>query len=207
MESEYSIPGTGQTPWGESIAPEALSIQRVLARYVELNNIQFMLGEGTRLRAEQIFQPECLMPIIALEADRIWQSLAKWPSSVIDAEGDIGSTYTQDKEENSYFPYIVYPPIVGNDVTSTMRLLVFLLSARRTLGLKENQTIDLLPYIKQWDQIDWEAAQESGEMPEIPVPDGFDLEFQMKEFLQKPTNHSVPVSVDMTTDADSRPQR
>jgi len=117
--------------------------------------------------------------------------LAKRPSSVTEGEGDLGSVYERDKKEVSYFPFIAYPPVVGDDVTSTMRLLVFLLSARRILGLKENQKIDLLPYIKQWDKIDWDAVLESAEMPDIPVPDGFDLNFQMKEFLKQPSGPDV----------------
>jgi len=69
---EYSDSAWSGTSWNGAVAPEALSIQRVLARYVEVNNIQFILGEGTHIRAEQIFQPECLMPII--EYGKLWQS-------------------------------------------------------------------------------------------------------------------------------------
>jgi len=205
-QNTSAAPSNAHALWDSATAPEAVSIQRVLARYVEVNNIQFTIGGGTRLRAEQVFQPECLMPIVALEANRIWQMLAKHPNSSMGVEGRLGAVYARDQNENSYFPYIAHPPVIGDDITSTMRLLVFLLSARRVLGLKENQTIDLYPHIRQWDSIDWEGAQESGEVPEIPLPEGFDLDFQRKEFISDLQRKIIPAALDATSEMDPRPQ-
>jgi len=166
----------------ESAAPaELLCIQRILARYVQVNNIQLRLGEMA-VRAEQVFQPECLMPIVALEADRIWQMLPfKTIRTLSEQEaGTVGATYEQD--QNSYFSYSAHPPQISEDVSSTLRLLTFVLAARRVLGLKENQHIDLMPYITKWSEIDWEHAVENGQLPDIPVPESFDLNFQIAEF-------------------------
>jgi len=199
-------------PWEGAVAPEIISIQRVLARYVEINNIKFTL-DGIKLHAEQVFQPECLLPVIALEANRIWQQLSKHPDSIIAHAGELGEEYLKSQDHGSYFPYIVRTPAVVDDASSTLRLLTFVLSARRLLGLKENQTIDLFPHIKQWDHIDWEGARKSGEMPDIPIPEGFDLDFQKTEFEDvkldgfKEKNPIMPTQVARTNHPEHKERR
>jgi len=84
---------------------------------------------------------------------------------------------------------------VGSDVSSTLRLLVFILAARRVLGLTENARIDLVPFIAQWDKIEWDGET----IPQIPVPEGFDLNFQMKEFV--PPRATSPTSAPAGTQA------
>lgn len=155
---------------------DSLSIHRVLAQYANCCGIQFFLGD-TRLRSEQLFQPEAVMPVIALEAMRLWQSIEQRPGTPAAPFDSLEITFSESS--NGFFPLAAYPPPVGSDVSSTLRLLVFILAARRVLGLTENARIDLVPFIAQWDKIEWDGET----IPQIPVPEGFDLNFQMKEFV------------------------
>lgn len=155
---------------------DTLAIHRVLAKYTQVCGIEFSLGEH-RLTQEQVFQPESILPVISVEAMRIWQSLETRPNLPPAAEDTLGIEF--DISRDGFFPLASYPPLVGTDLTSTLRLLVYVLAARRVLGLKEGMKIDLAPYISKWDQIDWEGES----LPNIPIPEGFDLQFQHKEFM------------------------
>jgi len=159
---------------------EALSVSRVLARYTEVCGIEFALGEN-KLRAWQVFQPESILPVISIEAMRLWQCIEhpawKAPLATDTLEVEF------EKVSEGFFPMASYPAAIGSDISSTLRLLVFVLAARRVLGLKENSTIDLVPYISKWDNINWEGE----ELPDIPIPEGFDLGFQHREFATHKT--------------------
>src|SRR3546814_7456335 len=55
---------------------EPLPVHRVLAGYARANNISFSLS-GSRFEPEQVFQPEVILPFIALEAMRLWQKIGR----------------------------------------------------------------------------------------------------------------------------------
>jgi len=200
-ETGISDPGPPSPAWASEIPAELLSTQRILTNYAKINNIKFTVG-GQPVLAEQVFQPECLMPIISLEANRIWHMLGQscvTGSKDPDQMGDLGAIYERDENGYGYFGCISHPPAIADDVTSTMRLLTFLYATRRVLALKENHTIDLLPYIKAWDTINWDLADQTREMPEIPLPEEFDLEFQMSEFSE-----DKPVAEDVENEISAR---
>ena len=172
---------------------DLLSVHRVLARYAQVCNIEFSLGDH-KIRSEQVFQPEAMLPIISIEAMRIWQSVEHRPGQKPSDRDTLDVDFDDSLE--GFFPLAAYPAAIGPDTTSTLRLLVFLLAARRVLGMKENSKIDLVRYISKWDQIDWEGDT----LPEIPIPEGFDLGFQHREFVtqkvsQQQTAKVIPTSV------------
>jgi len=193
-ETGIPVPPPPSPAWAGEVPGELLSTQRILTNYVKINNIKFMVGTQPVL-AEQVFQPECLMPIISLEANRIWHMMGQscvMKSRNSEQMGDLGAVYEHDADGYGYFGCIAHPPAIAGDVTSTMRLLTFLYATRRVLALKENHTIDLQPYIKAWDAIDWDLANQTREIPEIPLPEEFDQEFQMNEFSEdKPVTEDV----------------
>lgn len=153
----------------------ALPVHRVLARYAQCCDVQFTLGENP-ITPEQVFQPETLMPVIAIEALRIWQSLERRPGS---APLDDDSMQIEFKQvEDGFFEYSAYPPHIGSDLTSTLRMLVFLLAARRVLGMVEGEKIDLIPKISLWENIDWSSDL----LPDIPMPADYKGDFHYKEF-------------------------
>ena len=154
---------------------QALSVHRLLARYAQVCNIEFSFGDH-KLQTDQVFQPESMLPIISIEAMRIWQSVEHRPGRPASNVDTLEVEF--DDSIDGFFPLASYPAAIGSDTTSTLRLLVFVLAARRVLGMKENSKIDLARYISKWDQINWEGET----LPEIPIPEGFDLGFQHREF-------------------------
>lgn len=157
--------------------PAQLAVHRVLAQYLNRCGIRFTYA-GNPLAPEQLLQPEGLLPVIAIEAMRIWQLLSHRPG----AEPDRHDTFQvefSDAVDGAFFPLAAYPALIGSDTTSTFRLLVFLLAMRRVLGLKEGQTIDLRGYVDAWDRLDWT----NDTLPDIPIPEGYDLQYQLQEFL------------------------
>src|SRR5690606_16085810 len=67
---------------------------------------------------------------------------------------------------------------VRDDLTSMLRMLTFLMAARRTMGLHAGTTIELTPFLAAWGEIDWG----SDFLPELLVPEGFDRLFEHNEF-------------------------
>lgn len=158
---------------------DAIPVHRILARYAQCCDITFTLGENA-LSPEQIFQPEAILPVVSIEALRIWQSIERRPGQTPLDEDTLGVEFREVND--GFFKYSAYPADIGADLSSTLRMLVFLLAARRTLGMVEGQKIDLAPRIALWDKIDWG----SDILPDIPVPEGFDALFHHHEFASRP---------------------
>ena len=163
---------------------EALSVHRVLARYAGQCNIRFTLGDND-LTPEQIFQPEALLPVISIEALRIWQTISQRPGHTMRHDDTMHVEFRDAGD--GFFPYSAYPPGIGHDASSTLRLLTFVLASRRVLGMVENTKIDLVPFLTEWNKIDWS----SDSLPDIPIPSQFDPTFMQREFItttSKPQN-------------------
>jgi hypothetical protein len=176
-------------PEGDSIdlGLEKLSVHRVLSKYVSTCNITFSLGSN-KLPVEQIFNPEALMPIISVEALRIWQIISHRQGFPLDAVDTMQIEFRQ--VSNTYFPIAAYPVGIGSDIASSFRLLAFLLATRHVFGLRENSKIDLLPFLNVWSQINWDSE----DLPEIPLPSVFDPAFRLSEFIDRTTEQSSPLS-------------
>lgn len=157
--------------------PSCLPVHRILARYTQSCGITFSVGDN-KIEAINVFQPEAFLPVIALEAMRIWQSIERPAGQVGEQVDSLQANLTPSS--SGLFPMSAFPPAIGSDISSTLRLLVFTLAARRTLGLREGFHIDLLPHLMSWEQIDWS----SDTLPQLPIPGGFDLDFQRTEFSQ-----------------------
>src|SRR5690625_3875481 len=54
----------------------ALAVHSVLAHYTRQCNVSFTLSDHA-VMADQVLQPEAILPIISLEAIRIWQDISK----------------------------------------------------------------------------------------------------------------------------------
>lgn len=158
----------------------ALTLHSVLARYTESCGVKFTL-DGTEVRADQIFQPEVIMPVIAIEALRIWRDLAHTGSS---EHKNFGIQFVPN-DSDGFFPYAAYCSSIQNDISSTLRLLTCTLATRRVLALKENETIELKPFVTVWDTMDWHAQ----EIADIPIPEDFDAKFQHTEFKNHTGKH------------------
>lgn len=154
---------------------DALSVHRVLARYAHVCDVSFCLGQND-LTPEQVFQPESMMPVIAIDALRIWQSLERRPGAEPLEADSLQVEF--HPVEGGFFKYSAFAPAIGSDLTSTLRLLVFLLAARRVLGMVPGQKIDLTPRILMWDKINWDTDV----LPELHITDDYDPMFHHLEF-------------------------
>ena len=177
---------------------ELLSVHRVLAKYATQCNVSFQLGEN-ELTPEQVFQPESLLPIVSIEALRIWHTISQRPGSV--AANDKDTFEVEFKAQpDAFFPYSSYPPAIGTDTTSTLRLLTFVLAARRVFGMAENSRINLAPFLTEWQNIDWS----SDVLPDIPIPKNFDATFMQREFLPNAVQKNSDVATGINIEDSSQ---
>lgn len=170
------------TPEPTLVTPTSLSVPRVLALYVKKNQINFTL-EGNPLPPELVYSPEMVMPIICIEAMRLWQSMERPANSVMPferpADESLGVTFVESRK--SFFPLSAHPPVLDQSITSTLRLLCFNLANRRVFSLKENTPVELAPFIEAWAGIDWYQDTIS----DIPVPKEFNARFFHEEFVER----------------------
>lgn len=164
-------------------------VHRLLARYVRQVGVTFKIGDHT-LDPEQVFQPEALLPIVALDAERIWGDLCSRPARPSLKDDSLMTEFESARE--GFFPLSAHPVDIKNDLSSTLRMLSYILAARRVFSLKENQTIELTPYLSAWRSIDWTQNT----LPQIPTPESFDREFFKNEFktkeVEKPKRRASP---------------
>lgn len=140
---------------------------RLLARYADRLSVRFHIGE-TEIPAVAVFQPESFGPVIAIEAERVWQRMEGGSHY----GGSLGISLSPDEE--AMFGLNASFPAIGTDVASTMRILAILEGATRVLGLSNGADLDLSKHIEAFDQIDW---YENG-LPAIPLPEGFNPDFR-----------------------------
>jgi len=152
---------------------------RLLARYAERLSVRFHIGEA-EIPAAAVFQPESFGPVIAIEAERVWQRME---GGCRDG-GSLGITLSGDEE--SMFGVNATFPAVGTDVASTMRILAIIEGATRVLGLSSGADLDLAKHIQAFDQIDWYANG----LPAIPVPEGFNPDFRREAVLPRAEKES-----------------
>lgn len=156
----------------------SLCIYRLLAQYTKTNGNTFFL-EGNPIESHLIYSPEMLLPVVALEAMRLWQSLERPANSIVPLEESLGVVFLES--DTSFFPLAAYPPAVTQDLPSSLRLLCFNLANRRVFALKEGENIDLGPYLEVWKHIDWY----SDIIVDLPVHKTFNSAFMRDEFSQK----------------------
>lgn len=168
---------------GEDDRPAfSLSIYRLLSHYADTNGNTFLLA-GNPVPSQTVFSPEMLLPVVALEAMRIWQTIERpandisYPIDPLDES--LGLTFMES--ETSFFPLSVQTPSLTQDITSSLRLLCFNLASRRVFALQEGESIDLEPLLEEWKHIDWYAETIS----DIPVPKDFNSNFMRNEFSQQ----------------------
>lgn len=174
--------------------PLSYSIERLLAHYAEENGNRFLV-EGSPIPSQTVFSPEMLLPVVALEAMRLWQSLERPANSIEpfkeNPDESLGVTFME--VESSFFPLAAYPPLLvkSNNSThstaSSLRLLCFSLASRRVFALKEGQDINLTPLIDAWSEIDWYGDA----IKDIPIHDSFDTAFMKNEFERKISTHAL----------------
>ena len=162
-----------------------LSVHRVLANYTKACNVSFVI-HNTPMLAEQIFQPEFIMPVVSIEALRIWKSLKGESNQVLVQEDSSMVQFVKGAE--GLFPLSAYCPGVGQDPSSVLRLMTFCLSVRHVFGLVEKSTIELTPFISQWDKIDWTFTDK---LPEVWMPEDYDASFKDREFSTRMTVQSI----------------
>lgn len=166
----------------EKGSPFSLSIYRLLAQYAETNNNTFLL-EGNPISSHIIYSPEMLLPVVALEAMRIWQTMERPANSVepmgIQVDESLGVTFIES--ESSFFPLAAYTPPLTQNLASSMRLLCFNLANRRVFALKEGEAIDLAPFLDAWKDIDWYSEA----INDLPVHKDFNAAFMQNEFTEK----------------------
>lgn len=155
---------------------------RLLARYAERMAVRFHIGDAD-IPAVAVFQPESFGPVIAIEAERVWQRMeGGYPDG-----GSLGISLSEDEE--AMFGLNATFPAIGTDVASTMRMLAILEGATRVLGLSNGAELDLAPHIQAFDQIDWYASG----LPEIPLPEGFNPDFRRDSIsprVEKESHHA-----------------
>lgn len=155
-----------------------LCIYRILAQYATENKNTFLLNGG-EVSSHVIYSPEMLLPVVALEAMRIWQTLERPANSITDldiTEESLGVTFIES--DQSFFPLSAHPPLLTQNIASSMRLLCFSLANRRVFALREGETINLDPLLKEWKHINWYSDM----INDIPVPDDFNNGFMRNEF-------------------------
>lgn len=158
-------------------ASGALPVHRVLSRYAECCNVKFSLGENP-IDTSRVFQPEAVLPVIAIEAMRIWQSLERRPGEASPSKNTLGVRLV--RRSDSFFRLSAEVQDIGSDTLSTLRLLVFTLASRRVLGLAEGERIDISPRLAMWETINWESHG----LAEIPMPPDFDPKVFQREFIR-----------------------
>jgi len=169
-----------------------LEVHRLLGHYAEQLGVEFYVGEN-RIETAQVFQPEAMMPIIALDAMRIWQDISVRPGQrAFPMEDSLHTEFIPTT--GAFFPVAAHPDAVRDDPSATLRMLVFLLATRRVLGLRPNQKVDLLMLIRTWDKIDWESPT----LPELPRPPEFDAKLFQHEFEPLPTLPGIAPTVNPT---------
>lgn len=176
---------------------QALSVHRVLAHYARIMNVEFVLSDSP-LTAMQVFQPEAIMPVVSLEALRIWQTLEHRPGTPLSGLDSLEVQFRENRE--GFFPLSAYVPAIGSDFTSSLRMMVFCLAARHVLGMVENRKIDLFPLIAQWDKINWDSS----DLPEITVSSSFDGNFRSKEFQEHRASQVINAAVSTTQEASKK---
>lgn len=156
------------------------SAHRLLAGYAKSCHVKFEVHQNA-IAAQTVFQPEFIMPVVSIEALRIWKSIhgASQEQCSLVTEAD-KSLVRFKKQPDSLFPLCAYSPDIGQDHGSLLRMLTLCLAARHVLGMVENSTINLSPYIAAWDKIDWAF---SDRLPEVVMPAEFDGEFKQREFV------------------------
>ncbi|WP_432263453.1 hypothetical protein [Cupriavidus sp. TMH.W2] len=152
---------------------------RLLARYAERLSVRFHIGDA-EIPAVAVFQPESFGPVIAIEAERVWQRME---GGCRDG-GSLGISLSADEE--AMFGLNATFPAIGTDVASTMRILAIFEGANRVLGLSNGADLDLAKHIQAFDQIDWYANG----LPEIPLPEGFNPDFRREAVLPRAEKES-----------------
>ncbi len=149
---------------------------RLLARYVDRLSVRFHIGEAA-ISPVAVFQPESFGPVIAIEAERVWQRMeGAWHNG-----GTLGIRLSEDAE--AMFGFKASFPDIGTDVASTMRILAILEGATRVFGLAQSADLDLSTYIQAFDRIDWYVQG----LPAIPLPEGFNADFRRETPVVLPT--------------------
>lgn len=163
-----------------------LSVPRILAQYTKKNGNRFFLQGREIVDSHFIYSPEMFMPIVALEAMRLWQSIEKPAHSEAEYDDSLGIVFSES--ESSFFPLAAHPPLIHSDsLLSTLRLLCFNLANRRVFALKENADIQLDSFVMAWKDINWY----SDTIDEIPVPEDYDNQFLQNEFVSKRADYSL----------------
>ncbi|WP_342051298.1 MULTISPECIES: hypothetical protein [unclassified Cupriavidus] len=163
---------------------------RLLARYAERLSVRFHIGDAD-IPAVAVFQPESFGPVIAIEAERVWQRMeGAYPDS-----GSLGISLSTDEE--AMFGLNASFPGIGTDVASTMRILAIIEGATRVLGLSNGADLDLATHIQAFDQIDWYASG----LPEIPLPERFNPNFRRESAsprVEKESDHADAIEQQRT---------
>lgn len=188
-----------------------LDVQRVLYHYAEQCNVQFFLA-GNKIKASQVFGLNQFLPVIGLDAMRIWHSLQQ-NSTGRRVTGDQPLNAHVEADPNGLFGMRCRPVSIQNDLTSTLRLLVWTLSARRVMGLRLNAHVDLNKRVQAWDAQQFVINWNDPILPQIPFPDDMDSEFFLHEF--EPVVHAnthglnfdEPSSFTSTTSSDTTDER
>lgn len=185
-----------------------LQVHRVLYHYCQSCQVSFELG-GNTIHPSQVLGQNQFLPIVGLDAMRVWQTLGQGASF---SKLGITDSFNADlsPDPRGLFGMSCTPPSIQSDLTSTLRLLVWTLSARRVLGLKLNATVDLSKLVSAWNRNQFQIKWDDPILPQIPVPDDFDPEYFTNEFmttletvnLHKP-NFDKPIAT--TDEADTPP--
>lgn len=161
----------------------ALQVHRILGRYIQKMGVSLSVGENA-IDEISIMRPESILPVVTLDALRIWNDLGSQLGVLVEGQSD---SLGVDIESNdaAYFLVSATPAPIGQDIGSTLRLLTYVLATRRVLGLHEGQHIDLLPLMRTWDEIRWDTP--NGELPEVPLAAGYDRKIFFHEFNEPST--------------------
>lgn len=161
-----------------------LSIPRILAGYVSLCGIKFTVN-GKIVDPYNIYSPEMFMPVVGLEALRLWHNLGQAKGE--DLSKSLQITFAQTPD--GLFPLSAHTALIKRGcLLSTLRLLCFNLANRRVFALKENESIELQPFIDTWrNEIDWNSAV----VKPLPVPEVYDGNFLNREFKNRYANYEL----------------
>lgn len=169
-----------------------LSAHRLLAGYARACHVKFAVYKNS-VSEQTVFQPEFVMPVIAIEALRIWKVIHGASQEDCNRVSETDKTVVRFKKQpDSLFPLCAYSPDIGQDHNSTLRLLALCLAARHVLGMVENTTIDLSSYIEAWDKMDWGFTDR---LPEIIMPADFDAQFRQREFMTYRGARTTPKAI------------
>lgn len=190
---------------GSAPAPKPvtnLDIHRVLYHYSKQCDVRFHLA-GNPVEPSQVFGKNQFLPIIGIDAMRVWHSLqqnAKGKKAI----GDQPFNAYVRPDPKGLFGMQCQPSAITNDLTSTLRLLVWTLSARRVMGLRLNADIDLEQRILAWNEqrlvIDWNEPL----LPQIPLPKDMDADFFMREFIPVQKDEAAHSNLMKTTGQSPR---